>query len=131
MSKIGWSVASSIFVLCCNINVVMTLYMAVVSCPCVFSASVSHKKLLLMRWEKAAIDKASLPLSPPPSPHTSQPHTITESGLTKDRDSPLFEELSDEEFEDARKPADAADEKGNVIFLKCSCSFFFHFCLET
>ena len=87
-------------------------------CVVVFVSSVSHKKLILMRWEKAAVDSPSLPLSPPPSPHTSQPHTLTEDEPVKRPDSPLFEELSDEEFEDTRKNADTADEKGDNFPLR-------------
>lgn len=78
-------------------------------CICV----VSHKKLMLMRWEKSVFDETSLPPSPPPSPHTSQPATLTAGEMTGRRGSPLFEELSDnEEFEDTKKNADTAEERG-------------------
>ena len=78
---------------------------------CLF-AVVSHKKLILLRWEKSVLDKTSLPLSPPPSPRTSSyPPTSEEQQPIKRHDSPLFEELSDEEFEDARKTADTAEEE--------------------
>ena len=82
----------------------------------------SHKKLLLLRWEQSSFDKSTLPLSPPPSPHASlRPHTPpsdepeVKRPEVKRHDSPLFEELSDEEFEDARKTADSASEgKGKI-----------------
>ena len=81
---------------------------------------VSHKKLMLMRWEKTVLEKTSLPLSPPPSPNTSQPHSDTTVEPIKRHDSPLFEELSDEEFEDARKSADTADERGTCTMYICT-----------
>ena len=73
---------------------------------------VSHKKLMLLRWERSVLDKTSLPLSPPPSPHSPHPHppmANEDKQPIKRRNSPLFEELSDEEFEETRKTADSAD----------------------
>ena len=70
-----------------------------------------------MRWEQTALDKANLPLSPPPSPHTSQPHTLSTDQPIKRRDSPLFEELSDEDFEETKKSADSAEEKGTPSLI--------------
>ena len=82
---------------------------------------VSHKKLMLLRWENSVLEKTktSLPLSPPLSPHPSHPHQPPTSSKEEEEDderqpikrhsSPLFEELSDEEFEEGRKTADSAD----------------------
>ena len=70
---------------------------------------VSHKKLMLLRWERSVLDKTSLPLSPPPSPHPHPPTSKEDEQPIKRHNSPLFEELSDEEFEEARKTADIAD----------------------
>lgn len=68
---------------------------------------------MLLRWERSVLDKTSLPLSPPPSPspsHSPHPPTSKEDEQPiKRHNSPLFEELSDEEFEEARKTADSAD----------------------
>ena len=78
---------------------------------------------MLLRWEKSVLEKTSLPLSPPPSPHTSHPPTKEEQPI-KRHDSPLFEELSDEEFEETRKTADTAEvEKGTCMSgdLALSC----------
>lgn len=61
------------------------------------------------------LDKTSLPLSPPPSPNSSHPPRLSneDEQPIKRHNSPLFEELSDEEFEESRKTADTAEgEKG-------------------
>ena len=76
---------------------------------------------MLLRWENSVLEKTktSLPLSPPLSPHPSHHHQPPTSSKEEEEDderqpikrhnSPLFEELSDEEFEEGRKTADSAD----------------------
>ena len=84
---------------------------------------------MLLRWEKSVLDKTSLPLSPPLSPHPSHPHQPPTSSKEADErqpikrhNSPLFEELSDEEFEEARKTSDSAD--GDKDTCKMAASFY-------
>ena len=62
------------------------------------------------------LDKTSLPLSPPPSPQSSHPPPPSKEDEQpiKRHNSPLFEELSDEEFEEARKTADMAEEERGI-----------------
>ena len=69
---------------------------------------------MLLRWERSVLETTPLPLSPPPSPHPSHPTKEEES--TKRHNSPLFEELSDEEFEETKKPVDHTNtEKGTLL----------------